>query len=111
MERTQEPYKYDLDKIRLERARQGKSITQLAAETNLSAKTLIRIEHNKVVPRPQTIGKIAEALGKDIKDFIIDTNYKLKNSYIWKSTKGAAETSKKVRTRYLLDEERRKKAF
>lgn len=61
---------YDTAKIRLERARQGKSITQLASETNLSAKTVMRIEHNKVMPRPQTIGKIAGALGKDIQDFI-----------------------------------------
>jgi len=62
---------YDTAKIRLERARQGKSIVQLAAETNLSQKTLMRIEHNKVIPRPQTIGKIAAALGKDIRDFIL----------------------------------------
>ncbi|ADQ05543.1 helix-turn-helix domain protein [Caldicellulosiruptor owensensis OL] len=72
MERTQESYRYDFNKIRLERARQGKSIAQLAEEANLSPKTLIRIEHNKVIPRPQTVGKIAAALGKDIEDFIIN---------------------------------------
>lgn len=71
MERTQESYKYDLNKIRLERARQGKSIAQLAEEANLSSKTLIRIEHNKVIPRPQTVGKIAAALGKDIEEFLV----------------------------------------
>jgi transcriptional regulator with XRE-family HTH domain len=32
---------------------------------------VIRIEHNKVIPRPQTVGKIAAALGKDIEEFII----------------------------------------
>ncbi|WP_422448982.1 helix-turn-helix domain-containing protein [Thermoanaerobacterium sp. DL9XJH110] len=65
--------KYDLSRIKLERARQGKSIVQLAEEANLSPKTVMRIEHNKVIPRPQTIGKIAAALGKDIEGFIIDT--------------------------------------
>lgn len=62
---------YDIPKIKLERARQGKSIVQLAEEANLSPKTVIRIEHNKVVPRPQTIGKIAAALGKDIEEFLV----------------------------------------
>ncbi|AEM79503.1 helix-turn-helix transcriptional regulator [Thermoanaerobacter wiegelii] len=64
---------YDTAKIKLERARQGKSIAQLAEEANLSPKTLIRIEHSKVIPRPQTVGKIAAALGKDIEEFIINT--------------------------------------
>lgn len=62
---------YDTAKIKLERARQGQSIVQLAEEANLSPKTVIRIEHNKVIPRPQTVGKIAAALGKDIEEFII----------------------------------------
>ena len=62
---------YDTAKIKLERARQGKSIVQLAEEATLSPKTVIRIEHNKVIPRPQTVGKIAAALGKDIEEFII----------------------------------------
>ena len=35
---------YDTAKIKLERARQGKSIVQLAEEANLSPKTVIRIE-------------------------------------------------------------------
>lgn len=71
MESNQESYRYDFKKIRLERVRQGKSIVQLAEEANLSPKTVIRIEHNKVIPRPQTIGKIAAALGKDIEEFMI----------------------------------------
>lgn len=61
---------FDTEKIRLERARQGKSISQLAEESRLNMKTIIRIEKNKVNPRIQTIGKIAKALGKDIKEFI-----------------------------------------
>jgi len=71
MESNQESYRYDFKKIRLERVRQGKSIVQLAEEANLSPKTVMRIEHSKVIPRPQTVGKIAAALGKDIEDFII----------------------------------------
>lgn len=71
MESNQESYRYDFKKIRLERVRQGKSIVQLAEEANLNPKTVIRIEHNKVIPRPQTVGKIAAALGKDIEEFMI----------------------------------------
>jgi len=74
MESNQKSYRYDFKKIRLERGRQGKSIVQLAEEANLSPKTVMRIEHNKVIPRPQTIGKIAAALGKDIEEFIIGKN-------------------------------------
>jgi len=62
---------YDTAKIKLERARQGKSIVKLAKEADLSPKTIIRIEQNKVIPRLQTVGKIAAALGKDIEEFII----------------------------------------
>lgn len=70
MERVQKAYECDSKKIRLERARHGLSIVELAKEANLSPKTIIRIEQNKVIPRLQTIGKIATALGKDIEDFI-----------------------------------------
>jgi len=62
---------FDVNKIRLERARLGKSITQLAAETKLSPKTISRIEQEKTTPRLHTVGKIAAALGKDIEDFLV----------------------------------------
>lgn len=75
MERTQKEYKYDFKKIKLERARNGLSIVQLAKEANLSPKTIMKIEQNKVIPRLQTVGKIAAALGKDIEEFIIKNEW------------------------------------
>jgi len=38
--------------------------------TSLDEKTIIRIEKAKVIPRPQTVGKIALALGKEYEFFI-----------------------------------------
>lgn len=67
-------YLYDHNKIRTERARQGKSIKEVAELANLNIKTVIRIEQSKVNPHPQTVGKIAKALNKDIEEFIIKPN-------------------------------------
>ncbi len=61
----------DYQKVRLERAKQGKSITQLAKEANVNTKTISRIENSQVIPRPQTMGKIARALGIDYEDFYL----------------------------------------
>lgn len=63
-------YTYDIEKLKMERARQGKSIRQLAEMAVLDPKTIIRIEKKMVKPRIQTIGRIAQALDKDIADFI-----------------------------------------
>lgn len=62
---------YNVKKIRLERAKQGKSIRELADLAKLDPKTVSRIEKQKVIPRPQTIGKIAAALGKNYEDFFV----------------------------------------
>lgn len=64
-------HEFDIEKLQIERARQGKSIVELSRLTGLNIKTIIRIEKNKVVPRSQTVGKIAKALGKDVEDFIL----------------------------------------
>lgn len=63
-------YSYDVEKLKMERARQGKSIRRLADLAVVDPKTIIRIEKSEVKPRIQTIGRIAKALNKDITDFI-----------------------------------------
>lgn len=63
-------YSFDIEKLKMERARQGKSMRQIAELTMLDIKTIVRIENYKVNSRIQTIGKIANALGKDVEDFI-----------------------------------------
>lgn len=59
----------DIGKIRLERANQGLSISELAKITGINKYTISRLENNKTMPRLDTIGKIAKALGKTIEDF------------------------------------------
>jgi len=63
-------YKFDIQKLKMERARQGKSMHQVAELAMLDIKTIVRIEKCRVIPRIQTVGKIANALGKDIEEFI-----------------------------------------
>jgi putative transcriptional regulator len=58
------------EKLKLERARQGKGIGEVAELAGLDPKTISRIEKGRVIPRPQTIGKIAKALGKNYEDFL-----------------------------------------
>lgn len=70
-------YTIDYEKFMLERAKQGKSIRELAEQAQLDIKTVIRIEKQKVVPRPQTVGKIAKALGKDLEYFLQPLNNKV----------------------------------
>lgn len=65
---------YDLEKLKLERARQGKSIRQVAELAMLDVKTIVRIEKHRVTPRIQTIGKIANALGRDVEEFIFNSS-------------------------------------
>lgn len=63
-------YTFDFEKLKRERARQGKSIRQLAEMACLDIKTIVRIEKGSVDPRWQTMGKIAKALEKDIEEFM-----------------------------------------
>lgn len=67
---TVELYNIDYNKFKLERARQGRSIEEVAQLAGLDPKTISRIEKRRVIPRPQTIGKIARALGKNYEDFL-----------------------------------------
>jgi len=70
-ERLLKCYVYDIDKLMMERVRQGMSLRELAAKADLDIKTVMRIEQHKTRPRPQSLGRIANALGKDISEFIV----------------------------------------
>ena len=65
------PYIYDGEKIKMERARQGISLQELADRAMLDIKTVSRIEHGLAKPRAQTVGRISAALGKDITEFVL----------------------------------------
>lgn len=43
---------------------------QLAEKSGIGINTIVRIERNQTDPRPQTIGKLAEALGIDPSELI-----------------------------------------
>lgn len=58
------------DLIRIERIKQGIGITELARLINCSRTTIYRIENNEVIPKFQTIIKLAEALRADKELFI-----------------------------------------
>ncbi len=53
--------------IRLLRRAKGMSLHALAAQTGLSYSHLSRIENDSTLPGPETVAKIAEALGGDLK--------------------------------------------
>lgn len=57
-------------KINLIRIKQGISVTELAKKSKLAKATVSRILNNKVSARPDTIGKIAQALNVDVENFI-----------------------------------------
>lgn len=62
--------KVDLQKITLERANQGLSAYELSLKAGLSKNVVSNMERGYVVPRLHTIGKIVNALGKKLEDFI-----------------------------------------
>lgn len=62
--------KVDLGKITLERANQGLSAHELSLKAGLSKNVVSNMERGYVKPRLHTIGKIVNALGKKIEDFI-----------------------------------------
>ncbi|WP_425447732.1 helix-turn-helix domain-containing protein [Dethiothermospora halolimnae] len=60
---------FDVDKIKIERAKQCLTLKQLAKKSKLNRDTLSRIENNRTNPRLITIAKIAKALGKELEHF------------------------------------------
>lgn len=64
--------KIDINKIALERINQGLSTVQLSKKAGLSKNVVSNIENGYVIPRLHTLGKIVNALGKKIEDFIIE---------------------------------------
>ena len=62
--------KVDLTKITLERANQGISAHELSLKAGLSKNVVSNMERGYVVPRLHTVGKIVNALGKSLEDFI-----------------------------------------
>ncbi|WP_342550444.1 helix-turn-helix transcriptional regulator [Lysinibacillus sp. FSL M8-0216] len=62
--------KVNLEKIILERANQGLSAHELSLKAGLSKNVVSNMERGYVVPRLHTVGKIVNALGKRIEDFI-----------------------------------------
>jgi transcriptional regulator with XRE-family HTH domain len=59
----------DATKIRQIREARGMSTRQLAAEAGISTETVYSVEHGKRQPSMRTLGKIARALGVEVKDF------------------------------------------
>ncbi len=64
-------YQYDLDKLKMERIRQGMSMREMADKSELDIKTVMRVEQKQVTPRPQTVGKMIRVLGMELEDFIL----------------------------------------
>ena len=59
----------DATKIRQIRESKGMSTRALAAESGISTETVYAVEHGKRQPSMRTLGKIARALGVEVKDF------------------------------------------
>jgi len=62
--------KVNLEKITLERANQGLSAHELSLKAGLSKNVVSNVERGYVKPRLHTVGKIVNALGKRLEDFI-----------------------------------------
>jgi transcriptional regulator with XRE-family HTH domain len=65
---------YHLDMVDPQKARdlresKGMSTRNLAREAGVSTETIYSIEHGKRLPSVRTLGKIARALGVEVKDF------------------------------------------
>ncbi len=62
----------DFSKITYERINQGLSTVELSLKAGLSKNVVSNMEKGYVVPRLHTVGKIVNALGKKIEDFIVE---------------------------------------
>ena len=65
------------DKIKSIRIQKGLTQEILAEKTNVSTRTIQRIENNEVDPRSYTLEKIADALQIDFKEF---SNFQFENT-------------------------------
>ena len=65
------------EKIKSIRIKNGLTQELLAEKTNISTRTIQRIENNEVDPRSYTLEKIAEALNVDFKEF---SNFQFENT-------------------------------
>ncbi len=68
---TKNKYKIDPVKIRVARAEKGWSKTDLAKKANIARHTITRLERGaKGNVNFTTIKKVADAFGRDVKDFL-----------------------------------------
>lgn len=63
--------KVDLQKIKIEQARQCLSVVELSKETGLVRTTISNVLNGKISPTPKTLGLIAKALKVDVEDIIL----------------------------------------
>lgn len=59
-------------KLKIERARAGMTVDDLAKKSNLGGQTISRIEKGQTKPRVSTLGRLAKALEIDVEELIID---------------------------------------
>ncbi len=64
--------KFDNKKFNMQLALHQISIKELCEKSGLGVTTLRKARKGQCSPRPATIGKIAKALGVDVKDIIQD---------------------------------------
>ena len=62
--------KVDLKKLEIAQAEKGLDNQMLCEAANISMTTLIRIKSNKVNSRVITVGKLAKALGVEVKTIL-----------------------------------------
>lgn len=62
----------NINKIKLEQAKQCLSINDIVNKTGLSKATVSRVMNGKVTATPKTIGLIAKSLNADVLDIIED---------------------------------------
>lgn len=56
--------------IKMERIRKGWTMEKLAHESGINKNTISRIEKKITVPHDSTLGKILQALGLNVEDYI-----------------------------------------
>jgi transcriptional regulator with XRE-family HTH domain len=57
-------------KLKIERARAGMTLDDLARISKIGRQTISRIENGSTIPRISTLGRIAKALDIDVEEFI-----------------------------------------
>lgn len=65
-------YKLNLKALNLEMLKKGYSINQLSKKSGLGKATISRLTRDKVISRPSTIYKIANALDIDVEALLIE---------------------------------------